>query len=503
MSLINISELTFSYGGSSENVFENVNIQLDTDWKLGLIGRNGRGKTTLLRLLTGELRASGTIASSVGFEYFPYHVKEPELFTIDVIREIAPEAEDWEIYREMSLLKISRDVDYQQFCTLSGGEQAKAMLVGLFLRRNAFLLIDEPTDHLDSDGRRILGQYLRRKKGFIIVSHDRLLLDECTDHILSINRCGLSVRKGNYSEWQRNKDMQDSFELARNEKLKKDIKRLEAAAKRTAEWSDKAERAKIGFDPTKVEKSLCRRPNEAAKAKKMMSRSVAISERREKAVREKSGLLKNIEQSEDLRIMPLEFHSQRLVQLEKVSLGYGGKTVCSGVDLTVIQGERIAVIGGNGCGKTSILRLICGEDIEHTGLLIKNGQLKISYVPQKNDHLHGTLKEYAESLGIEISLFFAILRKLGFSRELFEQNTESFSAGQKKKILIAGSLCERAHLYVWDEPLNYIDIISRIQIENLILESRPTMIFVEHDMAFREKIADRVIEIGRKNGSEK
>ncbi len=498
MSLINISDLTFSYDGNSENVFENVNIQLDTNWKLGLVGRNGRGKTTLLKLLTGELRGTGTISSQVGFEYFPYHVKDPEMFAIDVIREIAPEADDWEIYREMSLLKIGRDADYQQFCTLSGGEQAKIMLVGLFLRRNSFLLIDEPTDHLDSGGRRILGRYLNRKNGFIIVSHDRMLLDECTDHILSINRCGISIQKGNYSDWQRSKDMQDSFELARNEKLKKDIKRLEAAARRTAEWSDKAERAKIGFDPVKVEKSLSRRPNEAAKAKKIMSRSVSISERREKAVREKSGLLKNIEQSAELKLTPLEFHSRRLLQIEKASLSYGGKIVCSGVDLTVMQGERIALTGGNGCGKTSILRLICGHEIEHTGLIIRNGQLKISYVPQKSDHLHGTLREYAESLGIDVSLFFAVLRKLGFSRELFEQRMESFSTGQKKKVLIAGSLCERAHLYVWDEPLNYIDIISRIQIEKLILESRPTMIFVEHDEAFREKIADRVIEIGRK-----
>lgn len=496
MSLINISDLTFSYDGSSENVFENVNLQLDTNWKLGLTGRNGRGKTTLLRLLTGELRGSGTISSQVEFEYFPYHVEYPEMFTIDIIREIAPEADDWEIYREMSLLKIGRDADYQQFCTLSGGEQAKAMLVGLFLRRNSFLLIDEPTDHLDSNGRRILGQYMSRKKGFIIVSHDRMLLDECTDHILSIDRCGISLQKGNYSDWQRSKDMQDSFEFAMNEKLKKDIKHLEAAARRTAEWSDKAERAKIGFDPMKVEKNISRRPNEAAKAKKIMSRSTAISERREKAVREKSGLLKNIEQTAELKLMPLEFHSRRLLQLEKISLSYGGRIVCSGVDLTVMQGERIALTGGNGCGKSSILRLVNGENIEHSGLVVRNGQLKISYVPQKSDHLHGSLREYAELLGIEVSLFFAVLRKLGFSRELFERNMASFSAGQKKKVLIAGSLCERAHLYIWDEPLNYIDIISRIQIEKLILESRPTIIFVEHDEAFRKKIADKVIEIG-------
>lgn len=496
MSLINISNLTFHYEENPENVFENVNIQLDTDWKLGLVGRNGRGKTTLLKLLNGELRASGSISSQADFEYFPYPVEFPEMLTIDIIREIAPYAEDWEIYREMSLLKLDRDTDYRQFCTLSGGEQVKVMLSGLFLRQNAFLLIDEPTDHLDDEGRRLLGEYLNRKKGFILVSHDRKLLDMCTDHILSINRCSIELQKGNYSDWQKNMDMKNSFELAQNEKLKKDIRRLEAAARRTAEWSDKAERSKIGFDPSKVEKNISRRPYEAAKAKKIMSRSAAISERREKAVLEKSKLLRNIEQSAELRIQSLEFHSEKLVQIENVSLGYGGNIVCKNINFTVMQGERTALTGKNGCGKSSVLKLICGgENIEYSGRIVKNNQLKISYVPQKTDHLRGTLREYAEALGIDLSLFLALLRKLGFSREIFERNIESFSAGQKKKTLIAGSLCEKAHLYVWDEPLNYIDIISRIQIENMILAGAPTMIFVEHDETFREKIADHILKI--------
>ncbi|MDE6781913.1 MAG: ABC-F type ribosomal protection protein [Ruminococcus sp.] len=495
MSLINISNLTFSYDGNSENVFENVNIQIDTEWKLGLIGRNGRGKTTLLKLLLKEIVGSGSIISNVDFEYFPYNVTDSDDFTIDVIREIAKEAEDWEIYREMSLLGMGEYADYQQYCTLSGGEQTKAMLAGMFLRKNNFLLIDEPTTHLDSDGRHLLSEYLSHKKGFILVSHDRQFLDMCTDHIMSINKCGIELQKGNYSDWQRNKDMQDNFELAQNEKLKKDIRRLESAAKRTAEWSNKAESAKIGFDPMKVEKSISRRPYESAKSKKIMSRSTSIVKRQNKAIQEKNKLLHNIEQTAELKFQPLKFHLKRLVQLEKVSLRYGEKVICENIDLVVNQGERIAVTGKNGSGKSSILKLICGEDIEYTGNLIKNGQLKISYVPQKTDHLHGSLMTYAESLGIDISLFFSVLRKLDFSREMFEHDIENFSEGQKKKVMIAGSLCEKAHIYIWDEPLNFIDIISRIQIEKLILESSVTMIFVEHDSAFTEKIANKNIAI--------
>lgn len=222
---------------------------------------------------------------------------------------------------------------------------------------------------------------------------------------------------------------------------------------------------------------------------------MAISERRERAVHEKEKLLHNVEQTSELKIQPLTFHSQKLIQIENVSIRYGEKVVCSNVNFTVMQGERIAVKGRNGCGKSSILKLICGEDITYSGRIIKNNQLKISYVPQKTNHLHGTLQNYAEKLGIDLSLFLTILRKLDFSREHFEQNIECYSAGQKKKVLIAGSLCEKAHLYIWDEPLNYIDIISRIQIENMILSSDATMIFVEHDEMFCQRIADNFVEI--------
>lgn len=495
MSMINISNLTFAYEDSCDNIFENVSFRIDTDWRLGFVGRNGRGKTTFMKLLQEELEYSGTISSAVDFEYFPYEPVDRSALTTDVIHSVCPAAEDWEIYREFSLLKIPDDAMYREFSTLSSGEQTKALLAGMFLRQNAFMLIDEPTNHLDSDGRKILAEYLRRKKGFILISHDRSFLDACTDHTLSINKCNIELQKGSFSSWYANNEMRENFERTQNEKLSKDIKRLEAAAKRTAEWSDRAEKSKIGFDPSKVEKSISRRPYEGAKAKKLMSRSTAIAERRRSAVEEKSRLLKNIETAPELKLAPLKYHSDRLLSLSKISLSYGDKTVCSDIEFDVRQGDRIAICGRNGCGKSSVLKLICGESIDYSGELIKNNQLKISYVPQTTDHLSGSLADYADALGIDLSLFLAVLRKLGFARTQFEKHIEEFSGGQKKKVLIAGSLCEKAHLYVWDEPLNYIDVISRMQIENLILKRCPTLIFVEHDETFRNKISTKTVKL--------
>ena len=495
MSLINISNLTFAYDGSADNIFENVSFQIDTDWKLGFTGRNGRGKTTFLNLLLGKYEYKGSISGGVIFEYFPFEIKDKTLKTIEIIDSLNYDYQMWELEREISLLDISEDVLYREFNTLSNGEQTKILLAVLFLKENRFLLIDEPTNHLDIEGREIVAEYLKSKKGFILVSHDRRFLDNCIDHILSINKANIEIQKGNFSSWQVNKEMQDNSEIAKNYKLKKDIKRLEQAAKRTSEWSDKKEEKKSkksygGRAPAMIDKGFV-----GAKAAKMMKKSKNLEARQNSALEEKTKLLKNIEISESLKIKPEEYHSNRMVTLDKISIFYGEKEVCKDVSFTIKKGDRIALRGKNGSGKSTILKLILGEDLKYTGNLYRGSRMKISYVSQETSFLKGKLSDFAKNNNIDESLFRAILRKMDFSREQFDKDLSSYSGGQKKKVLIAKSLCERAHLYVWDEPLNFIDVLSRIQIEELILEFHPTIIFVEHDMVFSETIANKIIKL--------
>ncbi|NOW60480.1 ATPase subunit of ABC transporter with duplicated ATPase domains [Clostridium saccharobutylicum] len=317
MSLINVTNLTFAYEGSYDTVFENISFQIDTDWKLGFTGRNGRGKTTFLNLLLGKYKYVGNISANVTFEYFPYEVKEQENFTIDVIKEISPNSMDWEIMKELSLLDVEEDILYRQFYTLSKGEQTKALLVAMFLKENSFLLIDEPTNHLDAESRKKLSNYLKRKNGFILISHDRSFLDNCIDHILSINKTNIEIQKGDFSSWWENKKRQDSFELAENEKLKKDINRLSKSAKRSSNWSNEVEKSKKGTtnSGSKLDKGYV-----GHKAAKMMKRSKSIENRQQGAIDEKSKLLKNIESSDRLKISQLVYHKNKLVELENVSI---------------------------------------------------------------------------------------------------------------------------------------------------------------------------------------
>ena len=193
MSMIRVENLTFSYPSSYDPIFENVNFQIDTDWKLGLVGRNGRGKTTFLNLLLGRYEYQGKIQASVQFDYFPYGICDKNRPTKEILSEICPSAEDWELLRELSYLEVREEVLGRPFFTLSNGEQTKVLLAALFLNDGHFLLIDEPTNHLDMKARQTVAAYLKRKKGFILVSHDRCFLDGCADHILSINRRDIAV----------------------------------------------------------------------------------------------------------------------------------------------------------------------------------------------------------------------------------------------------------------------------------------------------------------------
>lgn len=488
MSMIKVENLTFSYPEGAEDVFENVSFQIDTDWKLGLIGRNGRGKTTLLKLLIGQYEYRGKILSSVTFDYFPYEVEDAQRKTGDVLTNICPQAESWELERELAGLSVSDSVLERPFATLSGGEQTKVLLAALFLKEGNFLLIDEPTNHLDEKAREIVSAYLNRKKGFILVSHDRCFLDGCVDHILSINRSDIQVTNGNFSVWYENFRRQQAYEEAKNDKLSRQITGLQKAAGRTAGWSGKTEASKFGNGP--VDRGYI-----GHKSAKLMKRVKAIENRQQRAIKDKQKLLQNREQTDVLKMEPFSYFTDRLVTFSGVACVYGGKEIFRPVTFECRAGDRIALDGGNGSGKSSLLKLLAGQDIPHVGEVRTGSGLIVSYVPQDMSGLRGSLSDFARSARIEESVFLMMLRKLGFPRLQFEKDMASYSAGQKKKVLLAGSLCQRAHLYVWDEPLNYIDIASRIQIEELIRGACPTLIFVEHDRAFREAVATKVVEI--------
>lgn len=510
MAQIQVSNLTFSYEGSADDVFADTSFIIDSEWKLGLIGRNGKGKTTLLNLLQGKYEYQGSISTNITFDYFPYPVTDADLDkTASELTEVwKPQVESWQVLVQMNQMNMDPECLYRPFGTLSFGERTRVMLAVLFSDENEFLLIDEPTNHLDDAARDIIKKYLAGKKGFILVSHDRDLLDGVCDHVLVLNKATVEVQSGNFSSWWENKEKKDAFNLSENEKHRKEIGKLKKAADRSGRWADKNEKTKIGFDPVKDhDRSISTRSFIGAKTKKMQARVKAYETRIDREIEEKEGLLQDIERVDDLKMHPIRHHKDILVNARGLTLTYPGDdhALFDSLSFQVKQGERVVLSGSNGCGKSSLIKVIlAGTDLAQTekgvtpilsGELDVASGMTVSYVNQDTSFLHGTPQRFCEEKGLEESFFFTALRHLGFSREQFSKNIGDYSEGQKKKVLIASSLITPAHLFIWDEPLNYIDVFSRMQIEKLIREYEPTMLIVEHDARFQEMIATKTIQI--------
>ena len=511
MAQINVNDLTFAYEGSFDNVFENTSFSIDTDWKLGFVGRNGKGKTTFLNLLLGKYEYEGCISTGTVFDYFPYFTAHANMAkTADELMEIwKPGTEGWRVMRELAELSVDAELLYRPFNTLSFGERTKIMLAVLFSGDNDFLLIDEPTNHLDKEAREIVKNYLRSKKGFILVSHDRDVLDACIDHILVLNRASIEVQSGNFTSWWENKEKADINARAENEKHLREIGKLKAAADRAARWAEKNENTKIGFNPIEEhDRFIDSRSYIGAKTKKMQKRVKSYETRIFAEIEEKEGLLNDIEEVTELKIMPLKYHKERLLFGRDYSFRYkdAASAVFFGITFEINSGDRVVIDGENGCGKSSLIKAILdanrGESLEskiyeEAGILEVPENLVISYIDQDTSHLNGLLKDYCKAMSLDYTLLLSLLRQLDFERNQFEKPMEQYSEGQKKKVLIAASLLTPAHLYIWDEPLNYIDVFTRMQIEKLIERYKPTMLIVEHDVRFKEKIATKVIYLSK------
>lgn len=520
MAQIQVNQLSFHYYTHGEDIFKNVNLSLDTKWKIGLIGRNGRGKTTFLKLLLGDYQYEGKINATVKFEYFPVKVKCETLLAKTVVREAIAPFDLWEsemesaleapidvekygdfqekyenndgytineqIEKEMNLMGLELQMLERPFSSLSGGEQTKLLLIALFLKKNHFLLLDEPTDHLDIEGRQMVADYLKQKTGFIVISHDRLFLNQVIDHVMSINRNDIIIEKGNYETWALNKKRQDEYELAKREQLKSEITRLSKSAVNTSGWANQVEGSKKGSGP--VDRGYI-----GAKSAKMMKRAKVIKNRVEKSIEEKSQLLKNIEQSSDLILRPEDTRKNDLIQVDNFQLFYGEKAVFKPIQFKLKKGDRLWIKGENGCGKSTLLKFLSGQEIKFKGRydLCHN----FSYVSQMTGHLKGNLNDYIRQIGGEDALIKTTLHELGLSNQQFDKPIHWWSEGQKKKLLLAVSICQKAPLYIWDEPLNFIDIISRDQLERMILKFQPTLIFVEHDEWFGKTIATHELKL--------
>ena len=500
MSNIKISRLSFRYDDASDNIFNDLNLNLDSSWKLGLVGRNGRGKTTLLNLLRGKLQGTGKIESKLVFSYFPITVKNPENITLYELQDQA-NFEQWELERELNLMDTDPNLLWQPFNTLSGGEQTKVLLALSFTDRDAFPLIDEPTNHLDEASRLQVAEYLRKHdKGYIVVSHDRDFLNQITDHILAIENTEIHLYQGNYASYEDTKEKRDQFNRDKNEKLKGEIKSLNNKYVRFNNWSDSVEAQKYQGRKTQYVLNRRTRLNKGAighAAAKMMKKAINTQHRMDKRIEEKKGLMVNIEDVPDLTMNFQPNYHQTLLETQHLSLKVQDKQLFEDLNMIVKNKGIVSLEGKNGSGKSTFLKLLLSKtnEVSYQGKFVLINGSKISYLPQDFTEYTGTLKEFAEKQKISYEELLNNLKKMGFPRESFTTKIEEMSMGQQKRVALAKSLVEPADLYLWDEPANYLDVFNQDQLIKLLKDKQPAMLLVEHDQYFIEHVAKHRIKL--------
>lgn len=540
MSKIAINNMSFYYTDYFNPIFDKVNLVLDTQWRLGLIGRNGRGKSTFLKLLSGELEPTGgNISMSVSMEYFPY---EPDIrysVTMDIIKEnigglktmedameqIISRADEkrydeyseiqqhymelggyemeGRILKEMADMGLDEKLAYREYATLSGGERTRMMIIALFLRKNSFVLLDEPTNHLDISGKELMAQYLSRRSGFIVVSHDRDFLDKVTGHIMSINKADIKVEKGNYTTWRNNMDMIEAYEFRTRDRLEREIKQLERRSERSRDWAGVANTQKYEF--------ACHARTNGCQA--YMRQAKRSEEQVLDNIETKKQLLLNYEEAKELRISQKACGKDGLL-IEAAGLNFAypkGEPVIKDFNLKLYRGDRIWIKGCNGAGKSTLLKLLSGELNENTGAnttlqeavwdketSIKWAEgIKISMATQEPLWREGFITEKyqlpEQKEQLEQLLFFCEIFDL--PEDFLERPLETYSSGELKKIDIARALSEEGDVLFLDEPLNYMDVYFREQLEKAMLECQPTIMFVEHDGRFGRRVSNRILEL--------
>lgn len=497
MSNIKISNLSFKYSDSIENIFNNLNLDLDSSWKLGLVGRNGRGKTTFLNLLQGKLQGTGAIQSKLEFNYLPLNVKNKEQLTLYALEEHV-QFDQWELERELNLMQVDTNLIWRPFNTLSGGEQTKVLLALSFINKDAFPLIDEPTNHLDEKSRIQVVRYLQKhSQGYIVVSHDRDFLNQITNHILAIEHTEIHLYQGNYASYEDTKEKRDKFNQEKNEKLRGQIKALNESRQRIKGYSLQSENNKKASAHKNEIHADINKGFFGHKAAKIMKRSKNIERRMDKDIQDRKGLMTNVESVPELEMNFQPNYHSTLLETRHLDLKVKDKKLFKDLNLIIRNRGIVSLEGKNGAGKSTFLKSILNKstDVTYQGILNLTNGLRVSYLPQDFVEYSGTLAEFSQKEHLSYEKILNVLRKMGFPRSSFETRIEEMSIGQQKRVSIAKSLVEEADFYLWDEPANYLDVFNQDQLIDVLRKTKPAMLLVEHDEYFISQVASKRIEL--------
>ncbi len=508
---ITVSSLVKSFE-IGNNILDGLSFSVNTGERVGILGHNGCGKTTLFRILVGEIGYDeGQVSVAPGkrmglISQIPVY---PEGYTTEMVlkeahrhlygiadrmEELSLELEngggeaalreydrlqddfrrlggyemDTNRARVANGLEISRTMLEQEFDSLSGGERTRVNLARLILEDTDILLLDEPTNHLDLKATEWLEEYLLRFKGTVLaISHDRYFLDRVVQRSIEISEGKAELYSGNYSFYVQERQKRFEEKLKKYEKDQAKIEQLTRAAEQMHLW------AFMGND-------------------KLHKRAFSMEKRIEKL----SHSEKPTEQRKlNVKFRQREFNGDEVLVADEVSKSFGERTLFSGVGLTVSGGERIALIGDNGTGKSTLIKMIMNLESPDTGFLYMGPAIRPAYLPQIvrfTDESRSALDTMLYDCRCEPQQARDRLAAFGFRGEDVLTPVGALSGGEKSRLKLCMLMGSDINFLILDEPTNHLDIASREWMEDALSDYAQTLLFVSHDRYFIEKFATRI-----------
>ena len=467
MNIINIEHISKIYG--EKVIYEDASFGIQQGDKIGIVGINGTGKSTLLRMIAGEeMPDAGQIIRQNGLKIA--YVAQNPVFPADAdIRSYAftrGAGEDWQAesnLRELGITRFDEKISH-----LSGGQKRRVVLAKTLAEDFDVLLLDEPTNHLDGEMINWLEEYLRAFRGtLVMVTHDRYFLDRVTNRILEISHGKMYGYDADYSGFLELKAAREEMELA-TERKRQSVLRMEL------EWAKRGCRART------------------TKQRARLERLEAL----------KNGKAPVQDQTVELGSVETRM-GKKTIELHHISKSYGEKKILEDYSYIVLKNQRLGIIGPNGCGKSTLLKIIAGLVEPDAGHVEIGETIKIGYFAQEEQHMDDSqrvidyvkdIAEYITTTDGKISAS-ALLERFLFTPDMQYAPIGKLSGGEKRRLYLLGVLAENANVLLFDEAGNNLDIPTLTILEDYLNSFNGIVITVSHDRYFLDNVADRILEL--------
>ena len=471
MNVLNLEHISKTYG--EKVIFDDISCGIHQGDKIGIIGINGTGKTTFLRILAGfEETDEGQVVMQNGLRitYLPQHPEFPEGATILSYVTQGQKEQSWnpETEAHMVLNKLGIEDHEEEIAHLSGGQKKRVALAAVLVNPADVLILDEPTNHLDNEMASWLEDYLNRFKGVVImVTHDRYFLDRVTNKILEISHGKIYTYEAKYSDFLEMKAQREEMEMA-SERKKQSILRMEV------EWAKRGCRARSTKQRARLERL------------EAMKNSTA-------PVRDKNVEIDSVETR----------MGKKTIELHHISKRFGERVCIRDFDYIVLKNQRLGIIGPNGCGKSTLLKIIAGILEPDSGSVEIGDTIKIGYFSQEDmnssQRVIDYIKAVAEFIPTKDGLISAskLLEQFLFEPAMQYSPIEKLSGGEKKRLYLLKVLAAAPNVLLLDEITNDIDIPTLTILEDYLDSFAGIVIAVSHDRYFLDNLADRIFEFDR------